>query len=174
MALLFRGQRGGEQARILAFEDMFVVKNERLVELDQLFGADQVALRLGKRRLSSCAAMMAARLMPRDHSLLHGNRQALVALLRNWNGFKLHLQPVVNALLRPVVLAMRQSRQFDAAAHVHRIDRRSRQLVQPRVLALRQTAAAISVMPRQTMSTGITSRHFRSFEGSWRKFVPSK
>ena len=29
-------------------------------------------------------------------------------------------------------------------------------------------------MPRQTMSTGITSRHFRSFEGSWRKFVPSK
>src|SRR5215813_4233921 len=29
-------------------------------------------------------------------------------------------------------------------------------------------------MPRQTMSTGITSRHFFSFEGSWRKFVPSK
>src|SRR5580704_3653605 len=36
------------------------------------------------------------------------------------------------------------------------------------------TAAAISVMPRQTMSTGITSRHLRSFEGSCRKFVPSK
>src|SRR5215813_14147354 len=35
-------------------------------------------------------------------------------------------------------------------------------------------AAAMSVMPRQTMSTGITSRHFFSFEGSWRKFVPSK
>src|SRR4029077_18723946 len=36
------------------------------------------------------------------------------------------------------------------------------------------TAAAISVMPRETMSTGITSRHFRSFEGSWRKFVPRR
>src|SRR6266478_849820 len=35
-------------------------------------------------------------------------------------------------------------------------------------------AAAISVMPRQTMSTGMTSRHFFAFEGSWRKFVPSK
>src|SRR5580704_4787041 len=36
------------------------------------------------------------------------------------------------------------------------------------------TAAAINDMPRQTMSTGITSRHFRAFVGSWRKFVPSK
>src|SRR5580700_8497990 len=36
------------------------------------------------------------------------------------------------------------------------------------------TAAAISDIPRQTMSTGITSRHFLSFEGSCRKFVPSK
>src|SRR5215470_6169949 len=36
------------------------------------------------------------------------------------------------------------------------------------------SAAAISVIPRQTMSTGITSRHFFSFEGSCRKFVPSK
>src|ERR1700719_94139 len=35
-------------------------------------------------------------------------------------------------------------------------------------------AAAMSVMPRQTMSTGITSRHFFAFEGNWRKFVPSK
>src|ERR1700756_4047142 len=35
-------------------------------------------------------------------------------------------------------------------------------------------AAAIRVMPRQTMSTGITSRHLRSFVGSWRKFVPSR
>src|ERR1700688_906322 len=29
-------------------------------------------------------------------------------------------------------------------------------------------------MPRQTMSTGMTSRHFFAFEGNWRKFVPSK
>src|SRR5882724_11144245 len=35
-------------------------------------------------------------------------------------------------------------------------------------------AAAIRVIPRQTMSTGITSRHFFSFEGSCRKFVPSR
>src|SRR5438876_8804251 len=36
------------------------------------------------------------------------------------------------------------------------------------------SAPAIRVIPRLTMSTGITSRHFRSFEGSWRKFVPSR
>src|SRR5579859_5656715 len=35
-------------------------------------------------------------------------------------------------------------------------------------------AAAINVIPRQTISTGITSRHFFSFDGSCRKFVPSK
>src|SRR6266851_8938864 len=44
------------------------------------------------------------------------------------------------------------------------------------ILAWRRavTAEAMSVIPRQTMSTGITSRHFRSFEGSWRKFVPRR
>src|SRR2546430_11609226 len=36
------------------------------------------------------------------------------------------------------------------------------------------SAAAISVIPRHTISTGITSKHFRSFDGSWRKLVPSK
>src|SRR5207302_8612681 len=36
------------------------------------------------------------------------------------------------------------------------------------------TAEAMSVIPRETMSRGITSRHFRSFEGSWRKFVPRR
>ena len=35
-------------------------------------------------------------------------------------------------------------------------------------------AAAISDMPRHTMSTGITSRHFRSLVGNCRKFVPSR
>src|SRR4029077_11664141 len=43
-----------------------------------------------------------------------------------------------------------------------------------RACAREITAAAISVIPRHTMSTGITSRHFRSFEGNCRKFVPSK
>src|ERR1700674_4264959 len=35
-------------------------------------------------------------------------------------------------------------------------------------------AAAISVIPRHTESTGITSRRLRSFEGSCRKYVPNK
>src|SRR5215472_8136362 len=35
-------------------------------------------------------------------------------------------------------------------------------------------AAEINVIPRVTISTGITSRHFRSFEGNCRKCVPSK
>src|SRR2546423_6144128 len=44
------------------------------------------------------------------------------------------------------------------------------------IRALRRdiTAAAINVIPRHTMSTGITSRHLRSLVGSWRKFVPSR
>src|ERR1700682_4305514 len=36
------------------------------------------------------------------------------------------------------------------------------------------TAAAIRLIPRLTMSTGITSRHLRALVGSWRKFVHSK
>src|ERR1700730_3380785 len=43
-----------------------------------------------------------------------------------------------------------------------------------RALRRAMMAAAISVIPRQTMSTGITSRHLRSLVGSCRKFVPSK
>src|SRR5579863_4226680 len=36
------------------------------------------------------------------------------------------------------------------------------------------SAPAIRVMPRQRRSTGIRSRHFASFVGSWRKKVPSR
>ena len=47
--------RGGQSRRketgVFALEDMLVMKNERLVELDELFGAAQVALLLGERRL---------------------------------------------------------------------------------------------------------------------------
>src|ERR1700682_6038087 len=43
-----------------------------------------------------------------------------------------------------------------------------------RALRRAMMAAAISVIPRQTMSTGITSRHLRSLVGSCRKLVPSK
>src|SRR5256885_11651648 len=44
------------------------------------------------------------------------------------------------------------------------------------IRALRRaiTAAAINVMPRHTISTGMTSRHLRSLVGSWRKFVPRR
>ena len=44
-------KHGGEQTRVLAFEDMFVVKNKWLVEFDQFFGADQVSFGAGERRL---------------------------------------------------------------------------------------------------------------------------
>src|SRR4030088_469292 len=36
------------------------------------------------------------------------------------------------------------------------------------------TAAAMSVIPRHTMSTGITSRHLRSFEGRGRRLAPRR
>src|SRR5579864_807301 len=36
------------------------------------------------------------------------------------------------------------------------------------------TAAAIRVMPLQTASTGTMSRRLLLFEGSWRKYVPSR
>src|SRR5580704_3721191 len=35
-------------------------------------------------------------------------------------------------------------------------------------------AAAIRVMPAQTASTGMMSRRLLSFEGNWRKYVPSR
>ena len=69
----------------------------------------------------------------RDDRFLHRDRQPLVTLLRNGNGFEFHFEPVLDSLLRPVVLAMREAGELDAAAHVDGIDRRSRQLIHPRV-----------------------------------------
>src|SRR6266478_1993771 len=43
-----------------------------------------------------------------------------------------------------------------------------------RALRRAMMAAAIRVIPRQTISTGITSKHLRSLVGSCRKLVPSK
>ena len=45
-ALLLR-QSGRKEARVFAFEDVFIMENERLVELDELFGASEVAFGLG-------------------------------------------------------------------------------------------------------------------------------
>ena len=115
----FRTQGGGKQSRVLAFENMFVVKDERLVKFDQFLGSIQVALGLGQRRLlqpeESRHAIDAA-----DDRFLHRNRKALIALLGDRNCFEFHFEPMVDALLGFVMFAMRQTSEFDAPAHVAR------------------------------------------------------
>src|SRR5207249_6755856 len=64
-----------------------------------------------------------------DHGLLHGNREALVALLRDRYGFKFHLEPAIDTVRRAVMLAVGEPRELDAAPHVDRINRGSRELV---------------------------------------------
>ena len=131
MPLLGR-QRGGEQARVFAFEDVLVVENERLVEFDQFFRADQLALRSGEWRFFHTERDRHS-IDTGDDGLLPRNRKLLVALLRHGNRFELHFQPAIDTLRRSIVLAMSKPGEFDAAAHVHRIDRRSRELVHPGV-----------------------------------------
>src|SRR4029077_19635247 len=45
----------------------------------------------------------------------------------------LHFEPVLDALLRAVVLSMRQPGEFDAAAHIDGIDGGRRELIHARV-----------------------------------------
>src|SRR5207245_1747855 len=127
---LFGRQSGREQPRIFRFEDVFVVEDEWLVKLDELLHTDELALRFGKWRLLH-AQRDGHAIDAGNEGFLHGNRKPLVAQLGNRNCFKLYLEPTVDTLGRAVVLAVREPRQFDAASHVHRIDRGSRQLVYP-------------------------------------------
>src|ERR1700739_1457320 len=47
---LLRGKRGGKQLDVLGLEDLFVVQDEGLVQLAQLFNACQVSLLASERR----------------------------------------------------------------------------------------------------------------------------
>ncbi len=111
-----------KQARVLTFEDMLIVKYERLVKFDEFFDADEVALGLGKRGLLH-AQGRGRSIESGYYRLLHGNREPFIALFRHRNGLEFNLQPVVDALCAPVMLAVRKSGQFDTAAHIHGIDR---------------------------------------------------
>src|SRR5258706_13957228 len=68
-----------------------------------------------------------------NDGLLHRNRETLIALVRDRDCLKLYLQPTVDALGRPVMLAVGKPREFDAPPHIDRIDRRSRKVVHPGV-----------------------------------------
>ncbi len=57
-------------------------------------------------------------------------------MLGNGNGFELYLEPVFDALLRFVVLAVGEAGELDGARHVDGIDRGGGQLVQARVVPL--------------------------------------
>src|SRR5437879_2642705 len=111
---------------------MLIVKNKGLVEFDQLFRADQVALRAGERRLLHAQGNGHA-IDARDHRLLHRNREALVALLRDRDGFKFYLEPAIDAVRRSVMFAVSEPGELDAAPHIDRINRGSRKLVQARM-----------------------------------------
>ena len=125
---LFRRKRRGKQLHILSFEDLLVVQDERLVELDQFFDANEVAFLAGQRRLLHLQRGSGA-IDALDHGLLRGNGKFLVARFGNGNRVELHAHPVLQTLLRAVVLAVREAGQFDRAPHVARIARGSGQLI---------------------------------------------
>ena len=131
---LVSGKHGGKQTRVLGFEDVFVVKNKRLVELDQFFGADQVALGAGERRLFHSKGNGRA-IDARDDGLLHGNGETFVALLRHRDGFKFYLEPAIDAVGGAVMLAVGKPGELDAAPHIDGIDRGGRKLVKASMAA---------------------------------------
>jgi hypothetical protein len=105
---LFGGERSGQQPGIFAFEHMLIVQNERLVELDEFFGASKFAFLLGERGFLH-AQRNGGAIDAGHHRLLHGNGQALVTLLGNRNGLEFQLEPVLQAGLAPVILPMRKA-----------------------------------------------------------------
>src|SRR5262249_26180901 len=128
-------KRSGKQASIFTGKDVFVVQDERFVKFDQLFGSSQVALGFGQWRFFY-AQLFRETVDTGNNRLLHRNGKPLVALLGNRDRFKLHLQPVLNSLLRTVMLAVCQAGELDAAAHVAGIYAGSRKLVHARGFTL--------------------------------------
>src|SRR4029077_17277814 len=98
------------------------------------FGADEVALSTGERRLLHMKGYGHA-IDTGDHGFLHGDREAFVALLGDGDGFKLHFEPTVDPVCRAVVLAVGKPRELDAAPHVDGIDRGSCELLHAGVAA---------------------------------------
>src|SRR5215471_11933781 len=50
--LLSRRQSGGEEAGVLTLKDVLIMKDERLIELDELLRAHKIAFGFRKRRLA--------------------------------------------------------------------------------------------------------------------------
>src|SRR5207248_2490812 len=125
VAALVRGQRGGKQARIFTLKNMFVVKDERFIKFNKFFGAGEIAFRFGQWRFLDSKFFREA-IDAGDHRLLHRNRKPLIALLGNRNCFKFQLEPVFDSLLGSVMPAVRKASEFDATAHVTRINTGSR------------------------------------------------
>src|ERR1700722_9830446 len=113
---------------------MLVVEDKRLVEFDELFGASKIAFLLSQRSLLHMQGD-GGTVDAGDHRLLHGNGESLVALLGDGNRFEFQLEPVLEAGLAAVILAMRQAGELNAAAHVHWIEGGGCQLIHPRVLS---------------------------------------
>src|SRR5256885_1611253 len=71
--------------------------------------------------------------LPRFQRTSFHQRIAPAAQRRN-----VHFEPVINSLLRFVMLAMREAGQLNTASHVAWIDAGSRELIQARVLTLNE------------------------------------
>src|SRR5262245_1320081 len=110
------------------------MENERLVKLDDLFDAIQVALSADERRAHHRQRREDA-LQRLNYLLLRRRRELLVALLRDGDRVEVGQQPLVEIVLRAVVLAVRQSGQFDGAAHVAGVGPGGRQLIDRLVAA---------------------------------------
>jgi len=85
---------------------MLIMKNKGLVEFDQLFRADSGRAPRGPAAASSCAGETATRLMREITGLLHWNREALVALLRDRMDSNFTLSQPIDAVRRSVMFAV--------------------------------------------------------------------
>src|SRR5215469_6777529 len=104
---LFWYQCIGKFFDVIGDEVMLVLQDKRLEQSDELLYPLQVALGTGQRRALECKRCHDP-LDRFDDRFLRRGRHAIVALLRNRDRIKTQAQPVFQAFLRAIVLAMRQ------------------------------------------------------------------
>ena len=161
------------------------MQNKRLVELDELFDAGEIALLACQGRLLHLQGGSGT-VDALDHDFLGGNRKFVISRFGYGNCVELHAHPVFQALLRAKMLAVREACQLDRAAHIARIARGSRELVN-RFLAARDNGRgyqghspadhihrnhvqALALIGRQLPK--VSSEQIRERRGSIDAFVP--
>ncbi len=120
---------------VLRHEIVLVQKDKRLEQLNQFFHSFQTALSLRQRSLPK-RQRRGHDLNRLDDGALRRRRHPVITLFRNRDSVEAQAQPVFDALLGAVVLAVRQRSEFDGTPHVARIRHGSRQLIDRVIPAL--------------------------------------